>query len=408
MRRTEIQQEGLLQGVRVISTGVIVAGPLASGLMAEFGAEVLHIESALGPDLLRKQRSTFGLQHRNQRVMTLDIPSEAGRGIFLRLLQDAEIWIESSKGGTYDRWDLSDEQVWAVNPALVIVHVSGFGQTGDPARVRQAGFDAVAQAYSGLMNWNGTPESGPLISRPTMGDHIPALFAAFAAAAALHRAQATGVGESIDVAQFETLVRLQGSMLMHYLNDGVHYPRVGNANVRWAGTDTFRCRDDGWVYIQLTGRSSWSRAIGFFGLADDPDFPPSLDMVERSSVPGVRMHEILRDYCAGHDAAEAEAALTGAGIACSRVMAMQDVVDDSHYQARETLTQWYDESLASVVRGPNIIPRVRNHPATIWRAGPRYSADTDDVLAELGYDEDQRAALYAVGVAVPPPDESDQ
>jgi L-carnitine CoA-transferase len=389
--------------VRVVSSGVAIAGPMTAGLLGEFGAEVLHIESPLGQDLLRNQRSTFGLQHRNQRLMTLDIPSPEGRRIFLRLLAEADIWVESSKGGTYARWGLSDEEVWAVNPRLVVVHVSGFGQEGQPEMTGRAGFDAVAQAYSGLMNWNGTPESGPLLTRPVMGDHIPALFAAFAAAAALHRARVSGVGESVDVAQYEALVRVQGSMLMHFLNDGVAYPLSGNQNVRWAGTDTFRCGDGRWVFVQLTGRSSWANAVAFFGLAGDPDFPSTLNMVERGSAPGTRMERLMREYCATRDAGAVESALTTAGLACSRVMAPADLAEDPHYRARQTLTEWYDESAGATVRGPNIVPRVRNHPATIWRAGPRYSADTDDVLSELGYGERERAALYEQRVALPPP-----
>jgi L-carnitine CoA-transferase len=391
--------------VRVVSSGVAIAGPMTAGLLGEFGAEVLHIESPLGQDLLRNQRSTFGLQHRNQRLMTLDIPSPEGRRIFLRLLAEADIWVESSKGGTYTRWGLSDEEVWAVNPRLVVVHVSGFGQDGQPEMTGRAGFDAVAQAYSGLMNWNGTPESGPLLARPVMGDHIPALFAAFAAVAALHRARESGTGESVDVAQYEALVRVQGSMLMHFLNNGVDYPLSGNQNVRWAGTDTFRCGDGRWVFVQLTGRSSWANAVAFFGLAGDPDFPATLNMVERGSAAGMRMEQLLREYCAAGGAGAVENALATAGLACSRVMAPADLAEDPHYRARQTFTEWYDDSEGATVRGPNIVPRVRNHPAAIWRAGPRYSADTDDVLAELGYDEGERAALYDKRVAVPPPEQ---
>jgi L-carnitine CoA-transferase len=403
VRREEIPRAGLLMDVRVVSSGVAIAGPMTAGLLGEFGAEVLHIESPLGQDLLRNQRSTFGLQHRNQRLMTLDIPSPEGRRIFLRLLAEADIWVESSKGGTYARWGLSDEEVWAVNPRLVVVHVSGFGQDGQPEMTGRAGFDAVAQAYSGLMNWNGTPESGPLLARPVMGDHIPALFAAFAAAAALHRARVSGVGESVDVAQYEALLRVQGSMLMHFLNDDVAYPLSGNRNVRWAGTDTFRCGDGRWVFVQLTGRSSWASAVAFFGLAADQDFPPTLNMVERGSATGMRMERLMREYCASRDAGAVETAFTTAGLACSRVMAPADLAEDPHYRARQSLTEWYDESEGAAVRGPNIVPRVRNHPAAIWRAGPRYSADTDDVLAELGYGEGERAALYDKRVALPPP-----
>lgn len=405
MRREEIPRAGLLQDVRVVSTGVVIAGPMAAGLLGEFGAEVLHIESPLGPDMLRSQRSTFGLQHRNQRLMTLDLPSPDGRAIFLRLLADADIWVESSKGGTCDRWGLSDEEVWAVNPRLVVVHVSGFGQSGEPEMIGRAGFDAVAQAYSGLMNWNGTPESGPLLARPVLGDHVPALFAAFGAVAALHRARVSGVGESVDVAQYEALVRVQGSMIMHFLNDGIVYPLTGNQNVRWAGTDTFKCADGRWVFVQLSGRSAWANAVVLFSLAGDPDFPPTLTMVERGSPAGMRMERLMREYCASRDADAVETAFTTAGLACSRVMTPRDVAKDPHYRARETFTQWYDESEGTTVRGPNIVPRVRNHPAAIWRAGPRYSADTDDVLAELGYDEAERAVLYEKRVALPSPEE---
>lgn len=400
MKRSELPRAGLLQDVRVLSTGVIVAGPLAAALMAEFGAEVVHVESAKGPDLLHDQRSTWGLQHRNQRLITLDIPAPEGREVFLKLIAESDIWIESSKGGTFDRWGLGDDELWKVNPRLVIVHVSGFGQRGVPDRVRRPAYDVIAQAYSGLMTWNGTPDSGPLQAKPTMGDHIPPLFAAFAAVAALHRARRSGVGESIDVAQYEALVRVQGSMIMHYLNDGTLYPRVGNENPQWAVSDTFRCADGKWVLVQLMGRTAWRNAVSFFGLAGHPDFPATLDMVPRQTPAGDGMEQRIREFCDGQPAAEVEKAFADAGLACSRVMEPEDMLTDEHYLARGTFTEWFDESLGATVRGPAIIPRVRNHPTTVWRAGPPYSADTDDVLAELGYDPAQREALYDKRVAI--------
>ena len=156
-KSTDIPAFGPLQGVKVISSGTSYAGPFAGILMAEMGADVIKMESTKAPDLLRGSVMTF-VDNRNQRDIALDIATPEGKEIFLKMLEDTDILIESSKGGSYDKMGLSDEVLWGVNKKLVIVHVSAYGQKGDPGYVKKAGLDGVAQAFSGYMYWNGEPE----------------------------------------------------------------------------------------------------------------------------------------------------------------------------------------------------------------------------------------------------------
>ena len=161
MRRTDIPQFGPLQGVKVVHSSISIAGPFCAQLMADMGADVIWIENPKAPDIARgggfHQGWSVELNRRNMRSMALDIPSEKGREVFLKMLAATDIFIEASKGGQYDRWGLSDEELWRANPALVIVHISGFGQAGEDSYVSRASYDPIAQAFGGLMYVNSLP-----------------------------------------------------------------------------------------------------------------------------------------------------------------------------------------------------------------------------------------------------------
>ena len=213
MKSADRPKFGNLQSLKVLNAGAVIAAPFVCELFAEQGADVIELESVMAPDMYRMYGDAWSVDRRNQRMMTLNIPSPEGKEILLQMVKWADVLVESSKGGTWAKWGLTDEVLWEANPALVILHISGFGNWGDPDYVRKASFDPIGQAFSGYSNLNGFPGCPPNVTKPFTGDFATALMGAWATLAAVIRARETGEGESIDCTQFESLVRIQGATL---------------------------------------------------------------------------------------------------------------------------------------------------------------------------------------------------
>lgn len=225
---TEKPSYGPLDGVKVVYAAVELACPKAADLMADWGADVTWLENTGAGDTIRDTAYIKQAERRNQRSVALNYFSEEGREIFLNMIRDADIFMEASKGGTWARKGLTDEVLWAVNPKLVIVHVSGFGQTGDPKMVKRAAYDLTVMAYAGIIMQNGTEEQ-PMLPGPYAGDYFNTLMIASSALAALYKAEKSGKGESIDLAMYETLLAIGQYYLVDYLNEGIKWPRPGAA-----------------------------------------------------------------------------------------------------------------------------------------------------------------------------------
>lgn len=251
---TQQPKFGPLSGVKVINAALSVAGPFAAQLMAEWGADVLWLENVKTRDIVRNGTGYFAeAERKNERSMPLNIPTPEGKEILFKLLKETDIYIEASKGGQYDRWGLSDEVMWEANPKLVIVHISGFGQTGLPEYVRRGSYDPIAQAFGCYMQYNGFPDRDPIPANPQPCDFATGLMAGFAALAALNRAKETGKGESIDLAQYEVMIRILNSYPVEYLNLGIKYERAGNRNAKCVCFGLYRCKDGKCVYIAGIG-----------------------------------------------------------------------------------------------------------------------------------------------------------
>ena len=390
MRSEEVPTFGVLQGVNVLCCGTAIAGPFAATLMGEQGANVIHLENVGGGDQVGRSSSAWGLDHRNQRCLSLDIGKAEGQEVFLRLAKWANIIIESSKGGTFEKLGLDDEYLWKYNPSLVIVHLSGYGQNGLDTYVGRPGYDGIAQAFSGYMHWNGValPDM-PLRVKPYTADYVAPLFVAFSAISALRHAHSTGKGESIDVAQYETMLRIQGSYLQSALNDSKTKMRSGNREDGWAIYDAFRCKDEKFVMIMILGVPMWKKAISFFCLDKDPDFDDVHGVLWRPSTAANKADAAVSAYCKERNAAEVESELNSINIACSMIMTPQDMLNHPHYHARDTLIEWYDHKLERTIVGPNIIPKFIKSKPVIWRTGADYSSDTTDILKDLGYAENE-------------------
>lgn len=399
VKNSERPKFGNLQNLKVINASSVVAGPFMCGLFAEQGADVIQLESTLVPDMFRRFGDAWSAERRNQRTMSLNIPSPEGKEILLNMVKWADILVESSKGGTWKKWGLTDEVLWEANPALVIVHVSGFGQTGDPEYVTRPSFDSIGQAFSGFMSINGMEEPHPpYVTKPFTGDYITGLFGAWSALAAVIRAKETGKGDSIDVAQYESMARLQGNYLSDGVNKGVQYPRMGNLDVIGACNGTERCKD-GWVFIAVGGAGPVRSLINLLGFKDDPDFAEPLQTIDRQHPERAKKFvEALEEFCASRTVDEVDKIMGELNVPCSKIMTYQMMLEHPHYQARETITDWHDEITDRTIKGINTIPKFKNNPSQIFRGGPEYGADNEDVMKQFGYTEEEIEEFYNKGI----------
>jgi crotonobetainyl-CoA:carnitine CoA-transferase CaiB-like acyl-CoA transferase len=394
---------GPLQGVKILSTGTLVAEPFAAHLAAAFGAEVIQVEHPSGvvdpwrtldaPLEVNGARvsTSFIQERRNAFYITLDISTEDGRELFLSLVRTRDIWMESSKPGTYAKWGLSDEAVLEANPGLVVTHVSGYGQSGHPDYLGRASYDMIGQAFGGLMHLTGFPDPEPPVrATPYTGDYISALFALWSSLAAyIHRLR-TGEGQVIDVAQFEAVHQVLAGTMVQYLNTGTLRERTGNKSPAFQPYDAFRALD-GWMVLGAVG-GVFSRACEVIGL--DPQTCESARS-DVHSPEGLKFDSQLRDWIAARPVAEVVRAFNAVQVPCCPVMSGRDMAEDPHYQAREAHIGWEDLQVGPV-RGSGVAPKFSLTPGKIWRGSVPVGHDNELVYREvLGLSDGELADLRA-------------
>lgn len=398
MKHSEMPVFGNMQGVRVVGTGTSIAGPVACSLFAEQGADVIQIESTKAKDMVRSIGDIWSAEHRNNRTIALNIRSQEGEEVLRRLLKETDILIEGSKGGTWDRWGLSDEVLWEIKPDLVIVHISGYGQTGDSEYVNRGSYDPIGQAFSGFMVVQGEPAPRPPVPvKPYTCDYITAVFASWSAAVALFRARQTGKGESVDVAQYEVMVRIQADYLTNGLNYGIQAPRMGiYGNSVCALPNVQICGDGNYVMTAIGGVSNFVKLEKLLGLEGDPDFAEPHAVINKSDGPRAeKIVEAMNKYCMARTAEQVNDEFNALKLPCSVIMTYEMMKKNSHYLARGTFTTWHDDNKDKDLMGVNCIPFFKNNPSQIFRGGPVYGADNEDILGELGYSEAEIADMYS-------------
>lgn len=333
---------------------------------------------------------------RNMRSMALNIPTEQGKKILLELLRDTDILVESSKGGQWKKWGLTDEVLWQANPKLTIVHLSGFGQTGDPAYIGRASFDPIGQAFAGLMYMNYQPGSVPAPAYPVVGDYYLGFMGVFAALAGYISAQRTGRGESVDVSQYESILRCNplSAMLDWNLPEG--HPRrfqPGNLNASAAGYNAYKCADGEYVYMLIISRGVMERVFPVLGLEYGSAELPKKAVYRIYDPEGKILEKAVVDYCLAHTAQEVETALLAVGAPVMRMMKFSDIPGNSHVIARESLTTCQNSRGEDIVCC-NVMPKMKNNPGRVWRRAPGWGEDNKEILSELGFGEDDIAQLY--------------
>lgn len=399
MSTIEVPEFGPLSGVKVISAGISVAGPFAAAMMADFGADVTFVESPFIMDQFRTNDSHgfINKERRNQKCMALDVRKPAGHEVFAKLIAGADIFIENSKAGSWTKRGFSDEQLWEINPRLVIVHVSGFGQTGDPEILKRGSYDSIGQAMSGFMNINGEPDGLPMQAPAYIGDYVAALHAAWGALAAYINAQKTGKGESVDVAQYETMLNCIGSFVSDYLCYDIDRKRSGTNNPTFAGCGCYECKD-GNIYVFFLSTNVLKGGLPLLGLEFGSElFPEDKYAVWRGTPGAELLEERLTEFCANRTVLEAERELNEHNVTAQGINNWAQLAAHPQVIARESLIEW-DAIEGGKVKGAALCPRMTNFPGKIWRAAGHYGQDNEAILEALGYDEQQIADLYAEGI----------
>lgn len=393
---------GPLQGVRVLNLSQAIAGPFACAMLGDLGADVIGIENPKGRDTSRPNPVLGGwgtqMDRRNSRSLCMDVRKGRGRELFFTLLKDADILVEGFRGGQMQKWEMSDEALWEINPSLVIVHISGFGQTGVPEYVTRASFDGIGQAFSGYMEMNGFPDRLPIPAFPKPSDYFTGLFGIVGALAALHRARETGQGESIDIAQYEAMLRCSGFYVCNYLNTGVLPQREGSHSTSSAGYGAYTCKDGVALYVLILGAGVVRNALATLGLdINEEPFYDGMGLCGMGTPAGDKLEEALADFFSTHTGAQAEEILLGAGVPCSRIYTFADCEADPHYQARESFTEWKNAYDEGTVRGVNVVPKLKNNPGRIAKGMPLVGQHNEEILHSLGCDAAEIAALYEAG-----------
>jgi len=393
-KSSDVPGNGPLSGLKIYSTGQNLAQPFAAALAAAWGADVINSENTTIKCPSRLQKYWFEVTHRNMREIALNIPTPEGREIFTKLIKWCDIWMESSKIGTYEKWGLSDEYIWSINPKCVILHVSGFGQFGEPDYISRAANDATGQAFSGYLQFQGSPEM-PILNKPATCDIITALYALNSCLAAYIKAQQTGKGESIDLAMFEAMFDVSAFRAPQAFNDGVVPVRDGSWSPRIAGWSMYQCKDGNWINFSPGGGvATVQRLLTEFGFQDDPDFDPKWIAVPRGGPAEVKIEGKIKELCETLTAEEFDALMGRIQVPCSMIMTYEQIMANKHYEARGDIVEWFDPGYGKNMKGFAFVPKFTNNPTQIWRGAPTFGMDNDDILEELGYSADEISALY--------------
>lgn len=399
-----------LEGLRVLELGQLIAGPFAARLFAEFGADVIKVEppakpGAEGGDPLRKWRKLhpdnpsgtslwWFVQARNKRSITIDMRQPEGQQIVRDLAAKADIVIENFRPGALEKWGLGYEQLSANNPGLILVRLSGYGQTG-PYRDRP-GFGAIAESMGGMRYVTGFPDRPPVRMNLSIGDSISALHAVIGALAALQSRHTTGRGQVVDVALYESVFNLMESTLPEFDRYGVVRERTGTNLTGIVPSNTYPTADGRHIVIGGNGDSIYKRlmnAIGRADLADDPALANNAGRALRVT----EIDEAIAAWSRGVTLDEALAVMERADVPSGRIYSIEDIVRDPQYQARGVIEQTTLDDGSSLAI-PAVVPRLSATPGGTKWLGPALGQHTHEVLADLGYDDGTIQRLRDQGV----------
>jgi len=377
--------KGPLDGIRVLDLSRLVAGNMATLLLGDYGADVIKIEHPEKGDDLRRWRAAgvetfWKIYGRNKRSLALDIRRGDGRLAFERLLPTADVLVENFLPGTLEKWGLGEAELLAINPDLVILRISGWGQTG-PYRDRP-GFGTLVEAMSGFAHLNGFPDHPPTLPPLAMADMVAGLYGAFAVLTALRVVErGSGRGQSIDLSLFEPMLSLVASEAIKHRVTGTVTMRSGNQAPHTAPRNVYQCADGGYIAVSGSMQSMAELILETIGRAEliaDPRFATNDARVENRD----ELDAIISGFTGARTLRETFAAFETAGVPCAPVYAMDQLVADPYVLGRGALTELVDRDLGSVPMH-EITPRLGATPGTFRYPAPRLGEHTEEILAEL-------------------------
>ncbi len=396
---------GALDGVRVLELGTLISGPFAGRLLGDMGAEVIKIELPTAPDPLRAWGQAeldghhfFWTVHaRNKKAVTLDLRTDRGRELFLELVDNSDIIVENFRPGTLEKWNLGYDVLRERNKGIILVRVSGYGQTGPEAG--KAGYASVAEAASGLRHMNGFPGGPPPRLALSLGDSLAGMFAAQGALAALYRRSVTGEGQIVDTALTESCLAIQESTIPDYDIGGVVRGPSGTRLEGIAPSNIYQSANGSWVVIAANQDTVFRRlcsAMGQPDLATDDRF---VNHVARGRNQD-ELDKIIGDWAAQRQPEEIIATLSEAGVISGPINTVAEVVADPQLQARGMIADHFDERIGRNVKGPGVVPVLSESPGTIRNAGSaRPGQHNDEVyVGLLGHTADELRRLHSEGV----------
>ena len=392
---------GALQGLRVIEMGQLIAGPFAAKTLGDFGADVIKIEPPVSGDPLRGWRLLqdgtsvwWQVQSRNKRSIALDLRAAEGQEIARRLIEEADVLVENFRPGTLEGWGLGPDALLALNPGLVMLRISGYGQTG-PYRDRP-GFGAIGEAMGGLRHLTGEPGRVPVRCGVSIGDTLAALHGTIGVLLALyHRKAHGGAGQVIDVALHEAVFNVMESLIPEYDAFGVVREAAGSALPGIAPSNAYRC-SDGYVLVAGNGDSIFKRLMACIGRDDlglAPDLAHNGGRVERVA----EIDAAIEAWALPRPVAAVLDELGRAQVPAGKIYDARDIAEDPHYRARDMILRQSTRD-GHDIAVPGIVPKLSATPGSLRTPAPHLGGDTDAVLREMGLAEADIARLRALGI----------
>jgi formyl-CoA transferase len=390
-----------LCNLRVIELGQLIAGPFAAKTLADFGADVIKIEPPTTGDPLRKWRLLkdgtsvwWQIQSRNKRSIALDLKQAEAQDIVRQLVKDADVLIENFRPGAMEGWGLGPDELLAINPKLIMLRISGYGQTG-PYRDKP-GFGVVAEAMSGLRHLTAEPGRVPVRVGVSIGDTLASLHGVIGILLALHERHTSGKGQVIDVALYEAVFNCMESLLPEFSAFGAVREAAGSALPGIAPSNAYKCQDGGYVLIAGNGDSIFKRLMQTMGRDDlglDAGLTDNSGRVQRVE----EIDAAIGAWTATLSVAQVLELLDAASVPAGRIYNVADIAADPHYQAREMILQTVMAD-GSTLALPGIVPKLSRTPGAHRRNAPEIGQDTDSVLQDIGLTAAQIQALKDKGI----------
>lgn len=394
---------GALSDIRVIETGTLLAGPFCGQLLGDFGAEVIKLEDPANGDPMRQwgrekphgQSLWWPVVARNKKSVTCNLRTAEGQDLVRRLVADADVLLENFRPGTLERWGLGWAELSAINPRLILVRVTGYGQTGPYAP--RAGFGSIGEAMGGIRHVIGEPDRPPARAGISLGDSLAATYAAYGTLAALHARERTGLGQVVDSAIYEAVLAMMESLLPEWAVAGYQRERTGAILPNVAPSNAYPTADGSDVLIAANQDTVFGRLCEVMGtpeLASDPRYATH----GARGAHQVELDELISAWTATQPAEKLLAALHEAGVPAGGVYTARDMMTDPHFAAREAIVRVPHPDFGELPM-QNVAPRLSADPGSVRWAGPTLGQHNDEVYGGLlGLSEDERAQLRARGV----------